>query len=90
MTKHEIIDRITRQSGLKRRDVSFVVDSFLDGVIKSLDAGGKVEIRGFGVFTRVNRKSRTIYSPIAGKSLEIPERSAIVFKASKSTEKEVT
>ncbi|TAL30348.1 MAG: HU family DNA-binding protein [Spirochaetes bacterium] len=89
MTKHEIIDQITRQSGLKRREISYIVDSFLGGVLNSLDGDDKVEIRGFGVFYRTVRKSRTLYSPIAKRSLDIPARSVVLFKASKSTEREI-
>ena len=89
MTKYEIVDILTRQSGLKKREVLYIIDNFLDIILKSLDADDRVELRGFGTFNRVDRKSRKVFSPIAGRNLDVPARSVISFRASKSTEKEV-
>ncbi len=89
MNKHKIVDILTRQSGLKRREVFYIIDNFLDLIVKSLDTMDKVELRGFGTFSRVARKGRKVYSPIAGRSLDVPARSVLNFKASKSTEKEI-
>jgi DNA-binding protein HU-beta len=88
LTKHEIVDLLSEKSGLKRREVLYIIDNFLDSIIKSLDTAGKLELRNFGTFSRINRKERRIYSPIAGRNLDVPARSVIVFKASKSTDKE--
>lgn len=89
MTKHEIVDLLSQKSGLKRREVLYIVDNFLDSIIKSVDKDGKIELRNFGTFSRIDRKERRIFSPIAGRNLDVPARSVIVFKASKSTEKEI-
>ncbi|HNU91031.1 MAG TPA: HU family DNA-binding protein [Spirochaetota bacterium] len=89
MTKHEIIDQLTLRSGLKRREVGYIVDNFLELILKNLDTESRIDIRGFGTFTRVLRKERRVYSPIAGRSLDVPARSVLSFKPSKSTEKEV-
>jgi len=89
LTKYEIVDILTRQSGLKKREVLYIIDNFLDIILKSLDADDRVELRGFGTFNRVDRKSRKVFSPIAGRNLDVPARSVISFRASKSTEKEV-
>ncbi|HON79663.1 MAG TPA: HU family DNA-binding protein [Spirochaetota bacterium] len=89
MTKQEIVLKIAEQSGIKRREVSYIIDNFLDYIVKSADNGEKVEIRGFGSFSRVIRKKRNVYSPIAGKHLHLPEKSILTFKASKNTEQEI-
>ncbi|MBP7603093.1 MAG: HU family DNA-binding protein [Spirochaetes bacterium] len=89
MTKHEIVDQLTRQSGMKRREVGYIVDNFLELILKNLDTENRIEIRGFGTFSRVLRKERRVYSPIAGRNLDVPARSVLSFKPSKSTEKEV-
>ena len=41
-----------------RKDVSFIVDAFLDELRNSLAAGEAVEIRGFGTFERKLRKGK--------------------------------
>ncbi|MGV7927617.1 MAG: HU family DNA-binding protein [Spirochaetota bacterium] len=88
MTKHEIVDQLTRRSGMKRREVGYIVDNFLELILKNLDTDSRIEIRGFGTFTRVLRKERKVFSPIAGRSLDVPARSVLSFKPSKSTERE--
>ncbi len=87
MTKQEIIDRLVKQSGIRKRQISYIVDNFLDHILSSCDNGDKVEIRGFGTFCRAERKERNVFSPIAGKHLKLPANSIISFKASKTTDK---
>jgi len=86
LTKQEIIERLVQQSGIKKRQISYIVDNFIDHIIASCDKGDKVEIRGFGTFCRTARKERNVFSPIAGKHLKLPAKSIISFKASKTTE----
>ena len=89
MTKSEIVERLIRQSGLRRKDVQYIVDNFLDKIKESVAEGDKVEIRGFGVFFQTEKKARSIYSPIAQKVVEVPAKNSIGFKASKAVEKEL-
>ncbi len=87
MTKQGIIDKIVQQSGLNKREIDYVIDNFLNYIVKSVDNGEKVEIRGFGSFCRLERKSRKVYSPIAKKHIDLPAKSVMVFKSSKTTNK---
>lgn len=87
MTKQEIIEKLVKQSGIRKRHVSYIVDNFLNNILSSCDNGDKVEIRGFGTFCRAERKGRNVFSPIAGKHLKLPAKSIISFKASKTTDK---
>jgi integration host factor subunit beta len=84
MTKTDIIDKISIQSGLKRREVSYVVDNFITAIIDSTASGERVEIRGFGVFSMLTKKPRKIHSPIAGKVIDTPEKITIGFQPSSS------
>ena len=88
MTKSEIVERLTRQSGMKRKEILYIIDNFLDKIKDSIERGEKVEIRGFGTFYPVEKKARIIYSPIAEKEISVPPKSTLAFKASKSTERE--
>jgi len=90
LTKHEIVDLLTKKSGLKRREVVYVIDNFLDLIVKSLDTDARVELRGFGTFYRVERKSRKVFSPIAGRNLDVPAKSVIAFRASRANDKEIS
>jgi len=86
MTKSEIVDRITMQSGLRKKEVLYIVDNFIEKVKESALRGDRVEIRGFGTFYRAEKKARTVFSPIAGKDINVPAKTAIAFRASKITE----
>jgi DNA-binding protein HU-beta len=87
MTKSDIVDRLTRQSGLKKKEVVYIVDNFLEKVKESALKGEKIEIRGFGTFYKSEKKARKLFSPIAGKDIEVPAKTSIAFRASKITNK---
>jgi nucleoid DNA-binding protein len=87
LKKREIIDKIVRQSGLKKKEIEYVVENFLTLVLESVENGDKVEMRGFGTFYRAERKKRQVFSPFANKVLDLPAKSVMAFKASKNTEK---
>ncbi len=87
MTKTDIIRDLSIKSGLKRNDIAKVVDGFLEKIIEITENNEQVEIRGFGTFHRVEKKERTVNSPIAGKKVRVPAKTVLGFKASKSTEK---
>ena len=89
MNKHEVVDCLTRQSGIKRKDVLLIINGFFDIIINSIEKNESVGIRGFGEFYKTIRKEKKIYSPIAGKKLDIPERPILSFKSSRSINKQL-
>jgi DNA-binding protein HU-beta len=90
MTKSDIVDRLTRQSGLKKKEVVYIVDNFIEKVLECVLKGDKVEIRGFGTFYKSVKKARTVFSPIIKKDIDVPAKTSIAFRASKNTEKKTT
>jgi nucleoid DNA-binding protein len=90
MTKSDIIDSITRQSGLKRKEVIYIIDNFIDKIKEEIVKGEKIEIRGFGTFYQAQKKARKVFSPIAGKKIDVPAKNSLAFKASKINEIEQT
>lgn len=87
MTKVDIADIIREQCSLEKQQILFVIDKFVDEIINGVNAGERIEIRGFGTFSREKRKARSVYSPIARKKLDVPEREIVAFRPSKQTEK---
>ena len=51
---------------------------------QTLRAGKAVSITHFGTFKPVNRRARKGRNPRTGAEIDIPERTAVTFKASKS------
>jgi DNA-binding protein HU-beta len=89
VTKSEIAERLVRQSGLKKKEVLYILDNFLDKIKESVAQGEKIEIRGFGTFYPAEKKAREVFSPIAGKKIGVPAKSTIAFRASKVNEREI-
>jgi nucleoid DNA-binding protein len=89
LTKAQIIDELTRQSGLKKKEVTYIIENFLDKILEAVAQGERIEMRGFGTFYPVEKKSRTVYSPIAKKEIEVPPKRGVGFKPSKATETEI-
>ena len=87
MTKTDLIEIISKRIDLRKFEIQNVIDSFLDEIVKSTLSKKSVQIRGFGTFNRVEKKARKIHSPIKKGIIEVPAKSTIGFKASKSTEK---
>ncbi len=83
MTKSDIVDRLTRQSGLKKKEVLYIVDNFIEKIKECAMKGDKIEIRGFGTFYKSEKKARKVFSPIAGKDIDVPARTTLAFRASK-------
>lgn len=60
MTKADIINEITEQTGLQKKEVSVVVESFMETVKRSmLDKKENVYLRGFGSFIIKHRAAKT-------------------------------
>lgn len=83
MTKADLIDEVSRLAELTRKDSEVIVETIFDSVVRSLRAGDKIEIRGFGSFRTRQRKSRMGRNPKTGEKVEVPAKKIPFFKPSK-------
>jgi integration host factor subunit beta len=83
MTKADLVEEVTQIGDLTRRDGEVVVDTVFDAVIQALQAGDKIEIRGFGSFRIRQRKPRTGRNPKTGDKVDVPAKRVPYFKPSK-------
>ena len=58
MTKNELIDVLSRRTGIDAFMVRTIVDTFADEVAKQLLSGESVHMRGFGTFTTKHRAQK--------------------------------
>ena len=73
MTKADLIDEVSRLAELTRKDSEVIVETIFDSVVRSLRAGDKIEIRGFGSFRTRQRKPRVGRNPKTGERVEVPD-----------------
>ena len=83
MTKADLIDEVSRLAELTRKDSEVIVETIFDSVVRSLRAGDKIEIRGFGSFRTRQREPRVGRNPKTGERVEVPAKKIPFFKPSK-------
>ena len=84
MNKAELITAISVGSGLSKKDSEKALTAFVEAVTKSLAAGDKVQLVGFGIFDVKARAARTGRNPKTKEVIEIPATKTPVFKAGKA------
>ena len=90
LTKRELVLRISKETGLIRRDVLRVIQRMLDNLIESLSRGQNVELRNFGVFKVAHRKAGVGRNPNRPeRDMQIPPCPVVKFKAGKHTKAKV-
>ena len=90
LTKRDLIERISEETGLTQAQVFDVVQKTLDYITETLAKGDKVEFREFGVFEVMNRKARIGRNPKQPEiEVPIPARSMVKFKMGKVMRAEV-
>jgi nucleoid DNA-binding protein len=82
ITKADIVDSVSKSTGITKIDTKAVVEGALASIIEAITKGHKVEIRGFGVFSSKLRKPRIARNPKTGESVPLKERYVPLFKAS--------
>ncbi len=83
MTKADLIEEVSRLAELTRKDSEVVVETIFGSIVRSLHAGDKIEIRGFGSFRTRQRKPRVGRNPKTGDRVEVPAKKIPFFKPSK-------
>ncbi len=83
MTKADLIEDVSRAVELSRKDSEVVIETVFESIVKSLRAGDKIEIRGFGSFRTRKRDRRVGRNPRTGARVEVPAKKIPYFKPSK-------
>lgn len=83
MNKQELISKIAQDTGISKTSAAAAVDSFIEGVTKTLKKGKAITFVGFGTFKTSQRKARTARNPQTGAAIKIPKRRVVRFSAGK-------
>ena len=79
MNKQELISNVASKTRMSKTSVMNITDALFDTIESSLKKGQKVQLVGFGSWSKVRRKARTGRNPQTGKSINIPARNAVKF-----------
>src|SRR5260221_2423293 len=83
MTKADLIEEVSRVVEMTRRESEVIVEAIFDSVVRSLRAGDKTEIRGFGSFRTRQRQPRIGRNPKTGARVDVPAKRIPFFNPSK-------
>lgn len=84
MNKAELTDRVQKIAGVKKQDVTRVLDALVLSIADAMKDGEDVSIRGFGAFRAVDVAERKVCPPDGGEALTIPAHRAAKFYPTKS------
>ncbi len=84
MTKADIVNEVSKNTGVDRRTVMKTVESLMDSVKKSLAQGENVYLRGFGSFVVKRRAQKTARNISKNTTIIIPEHNIPSFKPAKT------
>lgn len=85
MTKADIINEIAMTTGVQKRDVAVVVESFMETIKNSLlEKKENVYLRGFGSFVIKHRAAKTARNILKNTTIMIEAHDLPSFKPSKS------
>ena len=83
MTKAELVTQVALKTELTKQQTAEVVDLLFECIIKALQAGDKVELRGFGSFRRRDRRPRLGRNPKTGEVVAVSAQTVPFFKTGK-------
>lgn len=84
LTKAEIVENISEQTDVSKKDIQFIIDSFFSQVKSALLEDRVVEFRGFGTFEVRTRKGRErARNPKTGETVRVQNHGVVVFRPGK-------
>ena len=84
MSKAELVQAVVKRTGLGHSAAQAAVDATLGAIADALQKGEEVRLTGFGTFLVRRRAARKGMDIRTRAPIDIPERNAVVFRASKS------
>ncbi len=87
MNKNELIQKISKDTGLRRAQAVRAVKSVVMAIRDTIKTGGKISLTGLGTFKVKARKARPGRNPKTGETISIPAGRKISFKPSLSLKK---
>ena len=82
MTKAHLVDQIADSTELNKQECEKIVNSLFAAMTKAMQAGERIEIRGFGTFKVKDKAARQGRNPRTGETVLVPAKKVAAFKPS--------
>jgi DNA-binding protein HU-beta len=83
MRRIDLVDKAAKKTGLETETVKKAMEALLDSMEKALVNQENIYLRGFGTFEVITRKRKKGQDIRNKKTIIIPERKDVKFRASK-------
>jgi DNA-binding protein HU-beta len=84
MTKADLVSAMADGATISKAAAAKALESYIATVAKELKKNGKLGLVGFGTFSVIKRKAREGRNPQTGKTIKIPAKKVVKFKAGKA------
>lgn len=81
MNKGELVEKVAKECALGKAAAEQVLTSIFGAITDAMKAGDKVTLIGFGTFSVSERAAREGRNPQSGKTINIPAKKVVKFKA---------
>ncbi len=81
MNKGNLIEKIAKDCDMSKAATEQVLKSILGTITEAVEEGDKVTLIGFGTFSVTERAARKGRNPQTGKTIQIPAKKVVKFKA---------
>lgn len=79
MNRSELVDAISTDAGLTRKEADAALNSFVYQISKGVRSGEDVRVTGFGTFKLRKRKARIGRNPQTGEAVKVKASKGIGF-----------
>jgi DNA-binding protein HU-beta len=83
MNKGQLVAKVSNDAKISKTQANAAIDAFINTTMSALKKGDKLVLVGFGTFIISKRSARKGRNPKTGKSLNIPARKVVKFRAGK-------
>ena len=83
MNKSELVSKMAEDAGLTKVQATAALESFMEGVSKTLRLGKRVTLVGFGTFSVKRRAARKGRNPATGETIKVKAKKVVKFKTGK-------
>lgn len=84
MTQSEVVRHFAEKTGMKPADVKQLFNELNVLAAAQVESSGEFVVPGFGKLVKTQRKARQGRNPATGQVIEIPARTALRFRVSKT------
>jgi DNA-binding protein HU-beta len=83
MNKLQMIEKIAADAKINKAKAGRALEVLINGMVSSLNETGRFILAGVGVFKVKMRKARIARNPKTGAPVQLPQRKAVAFHASR-------